>query len=127
MNIHDYLEGCLRTWEGGERLVRAILGLVGEAGEVAEKYKKYLRDDYENEIKVAMALHGEPMDESAQVLLAHKAFLEAIKKELGDVIYYWAVLCYELGLDPAEVMEDNLKKLADRQERGKIKGSGDER
>jgi len=118
MNIHDYLQGCLRTWDGENRLTRAVLGLVGEAGEVAEKYKKYLRGDYNDTgWRLSDDMHAQ----------AYYGFKYSVKKELGDVIYYWAVLCYELGLDPAEVMEDNLKKLADRQARGKIKGDGDER
>lgn len=118
MNINDYLKGCLKTWDGSNRLIRAVLGLVGEAGEVAEKYKKYLRGDYDDrDWTLSDDMHAH----------AYYKFKYSIKKELGDVIYYWTVLCYEFNLDPAEVMEDNLKKLADRQERGKIKGEGDER
>lgn len=71
-------------------------------------------------------MHGKQKEKSFQKL-TDEAFLQTIKKELGDVIYYWTILCHELGLDPAEVMQDNLKKLAKRQKEGKIKGDGDER
>lgn len=83
------------------------LGLASEAGEVADKVKKHIRDsngDYTN-----------------------PDFVSAITKELGDVLWYAAVLSWELGVDLSDVAEQNIKKLYDRQERNKIKGSGDER
>lgn len=39
MNIHNYLQGCLRTWIGNNRLIRAILGLVGEVGKLQKNIK----------------------------------------------------------------------------------------
>ena len=82
------------------------MGLTGEAGEVADKVKKVLRDrdgvfDLERR--------------------------EAIKLELGDVLWYVAQLSSELGFELNEVAEANLNKLASRAKRGQIKGSGDER
>jgi len=133
MDIRDYLQGCLRTWDCSKyRLTRAILGLVGEAGEVAEKYKKYLRGDYEatrqeiNEVTKDAYINFTFIENIAEEIEENKKD-QAIMKELGDVIYYWTMLCYELGFDPAKVMEANLEKLADRQARGKIRGCGDER
>ncbi|MCP4972124.1 MAG: hypothetical protein GY914_00360, partial [Prochlorococcus sp.] len=52
---------------------------------------------------------------------------EAIKLELGDVLWYVAQLSSELGFELNEVAEANLNKLASRAKRGQIKGSGDER
>ncbi len=77
------------------------LGLAGEAGEVADKVKKILRDD--------------------------KFDRDAIAKEIGDVLWYIAALCRDLNVDMAQVAHDNLAKLRDRQERGKLQGSGDNR
>ena len=105
MDIKEYLHGCLETWDGDSRQLRAILGLVGEAGEIAEKYKKFWRGDYDKSVD----------------------FWNDLKKELGDVLYYWVIACYEFNIDPVQVMEENLAKLADRKRRGVIKGSGDER
>ena len=51
----------------------------------------------------------------------------AIKKELGDVLWYLANLCNELDFTLNEVAEENLEKLNDRLLRGKISGSGDDR
>ena len=89
-----------------KNFIYPTLGLVGESGEVAEKIKKVLRDkngnfDYESKT--------------------------AIKKELGDVLWYLANLCNELDFTLNEVAEENLEKLNNRLLRGKISGSGDDR
>ena len=83
-----------------------VLGLVGESGEVAEKFKKIVRDK------------GGVIGEKER---------EAIKKELGDVLWYVAAICRKLGIPLEEVAAHNLEKLLDRKRRGKIRGSGDER
>lgn len=104
MNLDQYQNESRKTWLFNHKNdeVRAILGLVGESGEIAEKYKKFLRGD--GEIN-----------------------REDIKKELGDVLYYVARIAdnYEITLE--DVAISNIKKLKDREERGVIKGSGDNR
>jgi NTP pyrophosphatase (non-canonical NTP hydrolase) len=87
-------------------LTYAVLGLVGEAGEIAQKLKKLLRDK------------GGVSDAD---------FEEAMAKELGDVLWYVAALASEIGYHLADVAGMNLQKLSSRQERGTLKGSGDER
>ena len=84
----------------------AVLGLVGEAGELANKVKKIYRDDID-----------ETSDE----------FREAVKQELGDVLWYVARVADEFGLELDDVAESNLSKLFARQEAGTLGGSGDSR
>lgn len=84
----------------------AMLGLAGETGETSEKLKKAIRDD-----------GGIVTDERRA----------AIKKELGDVLWYVAALCTELNLDLEEVAEGNLAKLALRKENARLHGDGDDR
>lgn len=81
------------------------LGLCGEAGEVAEKVKKAIRGDHDWD--------------------ATK--LQEVKGELGDVLWYLAMLATELGFSLDDVAESNLDKLFDRNQRGVIKGDGDAR
>jgi len=90
----------------GKNIIYPTLGLVGEAGEVAEKVKKLIRDK-----------NGK-IDEE---------FKESIKKELGDVLWYLAQLCTELGFSLNDVAKTNLEKLFSRMKRGKLHGSGDDR
>ena len=90
----------------GHNPIYPTLGLAGEAGEVAEKVKKVLRD-----------CNG-VFDNSAK---------EAIKLELGDVLWYVSQLSSELGFDLADVAHSNLEKLLSRSKRGNISGDGDNR
>ena len=50
-----------------------------------------------------------------------------LKSELGDVLWYIAVLAHELNISLDDVADDNIEKLSDRLNRGVLKGSGDER
>jgi NTP pyrophosphatase (non-canonical NTP hydrolase) len=90
----------------GHSIIYPTLGLVNEAGEFAGKIKKVFRDK-----------DGEISAETR----------DALKGELGDVLWYLAQTCTELGLPLDEVAESNLSKLLDRQARGKIHGDGDNR
>jgi NTP pyrophosphatase (non-canonical NTP hydrolase) len=90
----------------GENLTYPALGLCGEAGEVAEKVKKALRDD-------------------GGVLTPERR--EALAAELGDVLWYVAQVATEAGLDLGALAAANLDKLASRQARGVLSGSGDGR
>lgn len=90
----------------GHAIVYPTLGLVNEAGEFAGKIKKVFRDK-----------GGEISPETR----------EALQAELGDVLWYLAQTCTELGVSLDEVAESNLTKLLDRQARGKIQGDGDNR
>lgn len=86
--------------------VYPALGLAGEAGEICEKIKKCIRDD------------GARMTPERRADLA---------RELGDVLWYVAAMCGELGLRLEEVASENLAKLAARRDAGTLHGSGDYR
>ncbi len=82
------------------------MGIAGEAGEVLEKWKKIIA--YKD---------GKISDED----------LAELGKELGDVIWYVAVMAHSLGLSLDTLMEQNLAKLASRKQRNVQKGAGDNR
>ena len=106
MNIKDYLLSTRETaiYPPNTFLEYLTLGLASEAGEVSGVVKKYIRQDFSLE--------------NAQ---------DKLIKELGDVIWYWARLCDELGLDPEEVMQQNIDKLQHRKANQTLQGDGDER
>ena len=56
-----------------------------------------------------------------------KVDLNDLKKELGDVMWYVAVLADHFSLSLDDIAEHNISKLADRQARGVLSGSGDNR
>ena len=85
-------------------IVYPALGLTGEAGEVADKVKKIIRDGNSD--------------------LFYK---DNIAKELGDVLWYVAILARDLGYSLEEIAQTNLDKLEDRKNRDMLKGSGDDR
>lgn len=79
------------------------LGLAGEAGEVASLFAKAVRDS-----------NGQVNRDN-------------LKKELGDVLWFVAVLAKQYKLDLQDVAINNINKLRSRQERGVLGGSGDDR
>ena len=74
------------------RLMTAALGLGSESGEFVEIVKK-------------MFLQGKP---PSQDNIFH------MKRELGDIMWYWITACSALKLDPFEVSTENQKKLESR-------------
>ena len=83
-------------------LVKNVMGLADEAGEVQGKVKKAIREDEE-------------------------AYMEVARDELGDCLWYLAMVAEGLDTSLSTVASENVAKLADREERGVITGSGDDR
>lgn len=108
--LKQYAEAARTTRQGetlGDmKIIYPTLGLTGEAGEVADKVKKMIRDQ------------GGRLD---------PVTANAILLELGDVLWYISALADDLGSDLLEVANMNLGKLASRQQRNQIHGSGDYR
>ena len=73
-------------------LLTSAIGLAAEGGEFCEIPKK-------------IVFQGKPLDEAA---VFH------MKRELGDVMWYWINACRALNLDPNEVIAENVKKLEAR-------------
>jgi len=109
MDLNYYQTSALKTAvypNMGANFPYPALGLAGEAGEVADKLKKVIRDND--------GILTDPVR-------------DAVAKELGDVLWYVSVLAYELDYDLETIASNNLAKLASRQERGVLTGSGDNR
>lgn len=73
-------------------LLTGSIGMASEGGEFSEIVKKCI-------------FQGKPLDEDT---IFHA------KRELGDIIWYWISSCRALGLDPNEVIAENVNKLESR-------------
>ncbi len=92
MNLKEYQEACKKTAKKFDNKEREIatwgLGITGEAGDVASCIKKTLEHD-NNQI-------------------------EGIKENLGDALWYAAMICNFFNWDMEEVLEKNVEKLKKR-------------
>jgi len=73
-------------------LLTAAIGMAAETGEFCELPKKIF-------------FQGKPLNTDT---LFH------MKRELGDIMWYWVNACRALGLDPNDVVEENVRKLEAR-------------
>lgn len=113
MKIDDYTQNALLTLSSDyaygditPQLMGMVLGLSDESGEVLGKFKKILRDK--------------------KGVLSDKDKAE-ITKELGDVLWYIAMVSHLLGSSLDEVARKNNEKLLSRKQRDVLGGSGDNR
>jgi NTP pyrophosphatase (non-canonical NTP hydrolase) len=75
-----------------ERLLTAAVGLCAEAGEFTEIIKK-------------IVFQGKPVNEDN---LFH------LKREMGDIMWYFMQACMALDVSPEEIIEMNVDKLKSR-------------
>lgn len=113
MNLEEYGEKALTTLSTNyaygnvdAQMMGQVLGLAGESGEILEKFKKILRD------KAGVVTEEDKSE---------------IIKELGDVLWYVNAVAHLLGSDLDHVATANIEKLASRQLRNQLHGSGDNR
>ena len=113
MNGKDYQFSAMRTNDGNATLrlsnkvdnhlddprvdiggiLNGCLGLSGEAGEFCDLIKKWI-------------FHEKPLDE------------EHAQKEMGDVLWYVAMICHSFGWDMDAIMQQNIEKLKARYPEG---------
>lgn len=110
MNGKEYQELAMRTYDGyamnrlssnvmsatfyeTAALLNGVLGLTGEAGEVSDLVKKGI-------------FHEKGIDR------------EHLEKELGDVMWYIALICHTCCFDLDEIMQINIDKLKSRYPEG---------
>lgn len=97
-NNYDHLHNRILQLANGEPIINpallltAAIGLGSEGGEFQEIVKKIF-------------FQGKPLDEDT---IFH------MKRELGDIMWYWINACRALGLEPNDVIAENVKKLEAR-------------
>ena len=103
MNLNTYqAEARIFAIPTAQNYDYLLPGLAGEVGEFSQLIAKQVRDET-------------PADKDKLI------------KELGDVLWFVALLADQVGTTLAEVAQVNVTKLASRKERSTIKGSGDDR
>ena len=101
MESKDYVALVDRLWAIEDtanlpRLLTAVIGMQSETGEFAEIVKKCV-------------FQGKELDNSSKFHL---------KRELGDIIWYWSQGVMSLGYTPSEIIEENINKLEKRYPNG---------
>tara|TARA_R100000656_G_scaffold43321_4_gene35847 strand:+ start:537 stop:944 length:408 start_codon:yes stop_codon:yes gene_type:complete len=94
----DRMLGLQRSNEETQfsQLLTASIGMQAESGEFSEIIKKVI-------------FQGKEWNEANRFHL---------KRELGDVLWYWVQGCMALGYTPEEVLEENIRKLSKRYPQG---------
>ena len=94
----DRMFGLQRSNEETQfsQLLTASIGMQAESGEFSEVIKKVI-------------FQGKDWNEANRFHL---------KRELGDVLWYWVQGCMALGYTPEEVLEENIRKLSKRYPHG---------
>lgn len=96
MDINDYQQFAMRTASKGgtvDQLLAGALGLIGEAAEVSEHIKKFM-------------FHGHELDP------------DLIADEVGDVLWYAALLADTIKIDLSTIALRNITKLQKRYPEG---------
>ena len=119
MNMNEYQKQAM-TFAKFASLDYPFAGLTEETGEVLGKLAKAQRKHRMSQDGVLVSVELN-MHEWSQELK------EALKKELGDCLWMLAACADNIGLTLDDIAQSNINKLADRDSRGVIIGSGDNR
>ena len=113
MTLEEYQKQAMTTcMASSENFSYMFLNLVGEVGEFASKVAKAIR---KKQISIDYNHLGGIMD------------AEELQKEAGDILWQLSGLCTVMGWKLEDIAQQNLDKLASRQQRNVIDGSGDNR
>ena len=114
MTLEEYQKQAMTTcMASSENFSYMFLNLVGEVGEFASKVAKAIRKE-ENCIEY----------NDLGVTVTNN---EELQKEAGDILWQLSGLCSVMGWNLEDIAQQNLDKLASRQQRNVIDGSGDNR
>ena len=94
-----------------------LIALSEEAGEVLGKIAKAARKQGKNSEQILNEINAGMQPELKESLI----------KELGDVLWQWQALCFEIGVSPDVVAVKNIEKLDSRLANDTIIGEGDDR
>lgn len=127
MTLEEYQKRAMTTcMASSENFSYMFLNLVGEVGEFASKVAKAIR-------KSEITIGGEAavgIIENHPVVnddTAYHFLCKELQREAGDILWQLSGLCTVMGWKLEDIAQQNLDKLASRQQRNVIDGSGDNR
>lgn len=121
MTLQEYQEKAMSTClPSSENDIYAINGLTAEVGEINDKVAKWVRKGFVKVDDNCINYTGKGLKEDINFPLE-------LAKEIGDVLWFVALLSKRVGYSLEEIAQMNVDKLASRKERGVIVGNGDNR
>lgn len=124
MTLNEYQEKAMTTCtESSMNDTYLLFGLVAEVGELADKVAKAKRKDI-------ITIDDDDILPLVLPRITHNEYGEfevGFLKELGDVLWFVAMIAEHSGVTLENLAQSNLDKLADRAKRGVIVGDGDNR
>jgi NTP pyrophosphatase (non-canonical NTP hydrolase) len=132
LNLSEYQAAAVKTAIYREKITYPTLGLSAEVGELAEKVIDVECPTTQQDVLKLSSHTGLVSNQVKKILRDDNGILSpgrkaAIASEIGDICWYIAALAHDIGVDLGDVAQENLNKLASRQERGTISGDGDNR
>lgn len=121
MTLNEYQDLAMTTcMESSNNDIYAINGLAAEVGEIQDKIAKWVRKEY-------IIIKDNQVHFTQEAVASGKDLPEELAKEVGDVMWFVALLANRLGYTMETIASINISKLASRKERGVIDGNGDNR
>lgn len=119
MELNEYQQKAMTTcMPSSENFSYMFLNLVGEVGEFASKVAKHIR-------KGQIEVKNNKLNFTEFPTCVEQE--NELMKEAGDILWQLSGLCSVMGWNLEYVAQQNLDKLASRQQRNVIDGNGDNR
>ena len=123
LTLNEYQKKAMTTcMESSNNWSYMFLNLVGEVGELSSKVAKAIRKQ-----KMYIGEGDKPNELFFDIFPECIEMEEEMMKETGDILWQLSGLCSVMGWSLERIAQMNLDKLASRQERNVIEGSGDNR
>lgn len=146
MTLNDYQQKAMTTCMPSSRnFSYMMLNLVGEVGEFASKIAKLIRKEKAtidiNELQTCgdpftseevKKMNQKELEEFAKetaynMIIEQQLQDQELQKEAGDILWQLSGLCTVMHWNLEDIAQQNLDKLASRQQRNVIDGNGDNR
>lgn len=116
LTLNEYQKAAMKTcMPTCDNFSYMTLNLMGELGEFTSKIGKLIRKGKASIYSNQVCFNKDVTEDE----------IKAIRAELGDCFWQLNGIAYAMGWDSNNICQENLDKLASRQQRGKIDGNGD--